>query len=45
MKDENSSDIEDTIPILDILNSDTEEVRTAVACEKACQSDAVYASW
>ena len=45
MKDGNGSDKEDTIPILDILYSDMEEVHTDVACKKARQSDAVYTSW
>ena len=43
-KDDNLEE-DDTIQILDILNSDTEEVHTDVACKHACRSDAMYTSW
>ena len=36
---------DDTIQILDILNLDTEEVRTDVVHKHACRSDAMYTSW
>ena len=43
-KDDNSEE-DNTIQILDILNSDTEEVHTDVVHKNACWSDAVYTSW
>ena len=44
-RDENGSDEEETSSLLDISNSDTEEVCTAAVRRKACQSDALYATW
>ena len=43
--DENGSGKEETSSLLDISNSDTEEVHTAATCKKAHQSDAMYAAW
>ena len=42
--EENGSDEEDTF-LLDITNSDSEEVRKAAAHDKAHQSDVLYAAW
>ena len=33
------------LSLLDISNSDNEEACKAAACEKACQSDVLYAAW
>ena len=44
-KDDNGSGEEETSSILDILNSDTEEVCMATVHRKAHQSDAPYATW
>ena len=43
--EENSSDEEETLSLLDISNSDNEEVRTAAVHKKARQSDILYAAW
>ena len=43
--DDNGSDKEETLSLLDISNSDTEEVHTAAARRKMSQSDALYATW
>ena len=43
--DENGSDEEETSSLLDISNSDTEEVHTAAECRKVHQSDALYTAW
>ena len=44
-ENDNGSDEEETLSLLDISNSDTEEVCMAAACKKACQSDVLYATW
>ena len=43
--DDNSSDEEETLSLLDISNSDTEEVCMAAACRRAHQRDVLYATW
>ena len=42
--EENGSDNEEALSLLDITNSDSKEVCKAVACNKACQSDVLYAA-
>ena len=42
-EEENGSDDEETLSLLDI--SDNEEACKAAVCEKACQSDVLYAAW
>ena len=44
-EEDNGSDKEETLSLLDISNSDTEEVCKAAARKKACQSDVLYATW
>ena len=44
-EDDNGSDEEETLSLLDISNSDTEEVHTAAVRRKMRQSDALYAAW
>ena len=44
-EEDNGLDEEETLSLLDISNLDAEEVRKAAACQKACQSDVLYATW
>ena len=43
-EEDNGSDKEETLSLLDISNSDTEEVHKTAACKKAHQSDVLYAA-
>ena len=45
MTEENGSDDEEMLSLLDISNSDNDETRKAAAHDKACQSDVLYATW
>ena len=42
--EENGSDDEETLSLKDICNSDDEEARKVAVCDKACQSDVLYAA-
>ena len=43
--EENGSDDEEALSLLNITNSDSEEIHQAAACDKAWQSDVLYATW